>query len=282
MKIGLFDSGMGGLLVLKGFLQKYPTKDFVYFADTLNLPYGDKSKEDLQKCCIKVKDFLLSLGVDVLVITCNSASCLYIDEKSYKNIPQTNVISPTIKKLMEVSSENDRVGVLATPFTVQANIYPLKIQSLKPQLKVFQEPAPDLASLVEKGLTQNSECKEALKKHLESLLKNDIDILVLACTHYFFLKDEIKKLIPSSIKVVDLLDNFELEILETQNKIQRQANLGEDTEKENQEDFKEKTGNSSVQIYMTQEQPELAGTARQIVKDLHTAEPPKITILNSF
>ena len=224
MKIGLFDSGMGGLLVLQGFLQKYPTKDFVYFADTLNLPYGDKSKEDLQKCCIKVKDFLLSLGVDVLVITCNSASCLYIDEKSYKNIPQTNVISPTIKKLMEVSSENDRVGVLATSFTVQANIYPLKIQSLKPQLKVFQEPAPDLASLVEKGLAQSSECKGALKKHLESLLKKDIDILVLACTHYFFLKDEIKKLIPSSIKVVDLLDDFELEVLETQNKIQRQAN----------------------------------------------------------
>lgn len=270
-KIGLFDSGVGGLSILQAFLRKYPDKDFVYFADTLNLPYGDKSREELQKCCTKVKDFLLPLGVEALVMTCNSASCLYVNQTHYKNIPLFNVISPTIKKLMKVSTENDRVGVLATPFTVQSNVYPLKIQSIKPQLRVFQEPAPNLAPLVERGLAETSECKELLKNYLGSLLKKDIDILVLGCTHYFFLKDQIREIIPSSIKIVDLLDDFDLEDFNIQ-----------DQEQMNPESVKEKKYDSNVQIYMTQKQPELERIACQITKDLSIVHPPKIKTLNSF
>lgn len=262
-KIGLFDSGMGGLSILQVLLKKNPDKDFVYFADTLNLPYGDKSKEEVHQHCIKVKDFLFSLDVDVLIITCNSASCLYIDEKHYKNIPLFNVISPTIKKLMEISSDNDKVGVLATSFTVQSNVYPEKIQSLNPRLRVFQEPAPDLAPLVERGFAQDPKCRESLKKHLGSLLKQDMDILVLGCTHYFFLKEQIRKMIPSHIKIVDLLDDFDLE---------EEANLKD----KNSTNFKEKKCDSNVKIYMTQEQPEFIKTSHQITKD------PQIKILKSF
>ena len=271
-KIGLFDSGVGGLSILQGFLRKYPNKDFVYFADTLNLPYGDKSRKDLQKCCIKVKDFLLSLGVEALVMTCNSASCLYLDQTHYKNIPLFNVVSPTIKKLMKVSAENDRVGILATPFTVQSNVYSLKIQSIKPQLKVFQEPVPNLASLVERGLVETPECRESLKHHLESLLKKDINILILGCTHYFSLKDQIREFIPSSIKIVDLLDDFEWEDFNIQNH----------QEQMNPEDIKEKKSDSNVQIYMTQKQPEIERIAYRMAKDLSMVHLPKIKTLNSF
>ena len=254
-KIGLFDSGMGGLSILQALTYQFPNKEFIYFADTLNLPYGEKSKEELHQCCLKVKDFLLSLGADTLVIACNAASCLYLDQNNYKNIPLINVILPTIKKLMEVSSENDKVGVLATSFTVQSNVYPIKIQALKPQLKIFQEAAPDLAPLVEKGFAHHPKCKEALKKHLEPLLKQEIDILVLGCTHYFFLKDEIKKMIPSHIKIVDPLDYLIIP---------------------DQEDSKETKASSNVEMYLSQEQPEFVKAAHQIIKD------PQITVLNSF
>ena len=254
-KIGLFDSGMGGLSILQALIKQFPNKDFVYFADTLNLPYGAKSKEELSQCCIKVKDFLLSLGTDTLVIACNAASCLYLGKTNYKNIPLINVILPTVKKLIEVSSENDKVGVLATSFTVQSNVYPTIIQPLRPQLKIFQEAAPDLAPLVERGLAHDPKCKEALEKHLKPLLKQDIDILVLGCTHYFFLKDEIKKMVPSHIKIVDPLDYMILP---------------------DQADAKEEKKSSNVEMYLSQEQPEFVKVAHQII------ENPKIEILKSF
>ena len=254
-KIGLFDSGMGGLSILQALVKQFPNKDFVYFADTLNLPYGDKSKKELFQCCTKVKDFLLSSGADTLVIACNAASCLYLDQTHYKNIPLINIISPTVKKLIEVSSDNDKVGVLATDFTVQSNVYPTTIQPLKPQLKVFQEPAPDLAPLVERGLAHHPKCKEALEKHLEPLLKQEIDILVLGCTHYFFLKDEIKKIVPFNIKIVNPLDYLVLP---------------------DQADVKEEKTSSSIEMYLSQEQPEFVKVAHQIVKD------PQITVLKSF
>jgi len=253
-KIGLFDSGMGGLSVLQALTHQWPNKEFVYFADILNLPYGEKRREELNQCCIKVKDFLLSQNSDILVIACNAASCLYLDQTHYKNVSLINVISPTIKKLVEVSSKNDKVGVLATVFTVKSNVYPQAIASLKPQLRVFQKAAPDLAPLVERGWDK-SECKEALKNNLEPLLKQGIDILVLGCTHYFFLKDEIRKILPSYIKIVDPLDHLVLP---------------------DQKDDEEKEVSSNVKIYLSQEQPELVRTAQKILKD------PKVTILKSF
>ena len=279
-KIGLFDSGMGGLSILKVLLQKFPGKDFVYFADTLNLPYGEKSKEDLQKCCIKVKDFLLSLDANTLVIACNAASCLYLNQTHYKNIPLINVISPTVKKLMEVSSENDRIGILATPFTVRSNVYLNIIKSLRPQLKVFQKATPDLAPLVERGFAHHLKCKEALKNHLQPLLKQNINILVLGCTHYFFLKDEIKQILPSHIKIVDPLDDLDVKgfkDFKTQNKIQKPVHLGD------VKNFKENKSDSNVQIYMTQEQPEFVKAALRIIKNpQNLSSTPSITILNSF
>lgn len=298
MKIGLFDSGMGGLSILQVLLKKYPDNNFIYFADTLNLPYGNKSKETINQHCTKIKDFLLSLDVDLLLITCNSASCLYIDKKNYKNTPLLNVISPTIKKLMKISSENNRVGILATPFTVQSNVYPLQIQSLKPQLEVFQESAPNLASLVEGGRAKASECRESLKKHLEFLLKKNIDILVLGCTHYFFLKDQIREIIHPHIKIVDLANDLDEE--DFQNKIQGQKNpedikkiipprhskeenprsVQNFTEQMCSENIKERKSDSKIQIYMTQEQPVLEKTAKQIVQNLQITAPPQIKILN--
>ncbi|MDE0151878.1 MAG: glutamate racemase [Bdellovibrionales bacterium] len=254
-KIGLFDSGMGGLSILQALIKQFPNKDFVYFGDILNLPYGEKSKEELSQCCIKVKDFLLSSGADTLVIACNAASCLYLDQTYYKNVLLINVISPTVKKLIEVSSENDKVGVLATSFTVNSNVYPTAIQPLNPKLQVFQESAPELAPLVERGFAHHPKCKETLKRHLEPLLKQEIDILVLGCTHYFFLKDEIKKLLPSHVKIVDPLDCLILP---------------------DEEDIKEEKTSSKVEMYLSQEQPEFIKSAHQIVKD------PQITVLKSF
>ena len=101
-KIGLFDSGMGGLSILQALIKQFPNKDFVYFGDILNLPYGEKSKEELSQCCIKIKDFLLSSGADTLVVACNAASCLYLNQTHYKSVPLINVISPTVKKLIEI------------------------------------------------------------------------------------------------------------------------------------------------------------------------------------
>lgn len=199
-KIGIFDSGLGGITVLDSFIKYFPNNDYIFVSDSKNFPYGNKTKEELLNCSIKIINFLISNDVDTIIIACNTLSSLVHDDlkKIYPNITIKGVIDSTINKVLEYDNKN--VLVLATFNTVNSLIYKTKIEGSSSN-KVFQI-GTDLATLIE----ESSPLLENKIKEYLSMYK-DIDIIVLGCTHYKLISNIIRKysnalIISSSDEVV--------------------------------------------------------------------------------
>ena len=184
MKVGLFDSGIGGLSVLKKLIEKYPNNEYIYFGDTKNLPYGSKSKEELKILAKNNIEFLLKFNVDVIVIACGtvSSNCLDYLKESY-NIPIIDIISPTINYLN--SSSYNNIGVIATEATINSHIFKNKINK-----NIYEIATPKLVPLIEG--TSNGNLNEVLKEYLNNYV-DVIEVLVLGCTHYPLISPDIKK-----------------------------------------------------------------------------------------
>ena len=209
-RVGLFDSGLGGLSLLKTLSQTNPQTEFIYFADIKHLPYGEKTKKELNVYCTAIQDFLLSLGVDIVIIACNSASSLFIERKFYKNTALYNIISPAVKTALQISRlrQKKKIGILATPLTVRSNVYAENLLSKDPSLKIIQQSVPLLTAFVEKGQFHLPECVKTLENYLLPLARKKINILIPACTHHLFLIDEIKKIMDPSVDIVDPRDEL--------------------------------------------------------------------------
>ena len=196
-KIGLFDSGVGGLSVLKDLIPHF--SQLIYFADTLHLPYGEKKEEELKGYCTQIQKFLFSKSVDSIIIACNTASALFMKDSHYKHIPLFNIITPTVDAALALDPQ--KIGILATSLTVSSKVYPkLLSQDLKLE-NIYQQEAPLLADTIEKNILSLDKCFPLLKKYLDPLVEKDIDTLILGCAHYSFLMDEIKKMFPK-LKVI--------------------------------------------------------------------------------
>ena len=209
-RIGLFDSGLGGLSLLKALSQTNPQTEFIYFADIKHLPYGEKTKEELSSYCTAIKNFLLSLGAERLIIACNSASSLFTACELYKNTPLYNIISPAVKTALQISMEKKKknIGLLATPLTVKSNVYTQSLLLKDPSLNITPQSVPLLTSFVEKGQFHHPECIKTLKNYLSLFLRKKINILIPACTHHLFLIDEIKKIMGPDVDIVDPRDEL--------------------------------------------------------------------------
>ncbi len=194
MRIGLFDSGIGGLTVLKKLIKRYPNNDYIYFGDTLNLPYGTKNKDELRKLALSNVELLLSFNVDMIIVACGtiSSNCLdYIKENC--DIPIIDIISPTINYLNNSNYSN--VGVIATTATINSHIFKNKINKL-----VYEIEAPLLVPLIEGDNLKNID--EIIYKYIEDVASK-IDVLVLGCTHYPLLRSYFEKY---NFKVLDMAD----------------------------------------------------------------------------
>jgi len=217
--IGIFDSGLGGLTVVREIFRELPEFPVVYFGDTARTPYGTKSKETIIKYALEYADFLVKEGAKLLVVACNTVSSVAVQALKEKfNIPVFEVITPAAKKAVEVT-KNNRIGVIGTRATVNSGVYKEKIVSFyslsfprpegdsrggNPQkIKIFQQPCPLLVSLVEENWINKSETKTIIRKYLSPLKSEQVDTLILGCTHYPFLKDIIQKKIGRSVKIVD-------------------------------------------------------------------------------
>ena len=193
MRIGLFDSGIGGLTVLKELKNKYPNNEYIYFGDNKNLPYGSKTKEQLFELSSNVIEFLLSKKVDIIIIACGTvSSTVYEDLKLKYNIPIYDIITPTINYIN--NSEFESVALMATQATVSSNKFKEKINK-----NFYQQACPLLVPFVEgdKSIDINSVLNEYLKEIKSS------DAIILGCTHFTHIADEIKEIAGENIKVID-------------------------------------------------------------------------------
>jgi len=205
--IGVFDSGLGGLTVFKYFLKELPEYNYIYLGDNARLPYGSKSPEVIYEYTREAVEFLFKQGCNLIIIACNTASAqaLHRLQQEYlpKNYPKRRILG-VIRPLVEATSNNKNfksVGVLGTKATINSGAYEIELKKIKPDLKVIQQAAPLLVPLIEENWLKKPETKMILKKYLHPLKTKQINALILACTHYPFLYQDIKKIMGNKIAV---------------------------------------------------------------------------------
>lgn len=201
--IGVFDSGVGGLTVVKRLMKEMPDEDIIYFGDTARVPYGTKSPSTIKKFSIENVLFLLNFNVKLIIIACNTSSAIGLPFLSrYFSVPVIGVIKPGAKAAIR-STRNGRVGVIGTAATISSKAYENEIKALSPRIKVYSRSCPLFVPLAEEGWTDNGIVDIAARKYLAGLKDREIDTLVLGCTHYPLLKPAIQRVMGRSVKLVD-------------------------------------------------------------------------------
>lgn len=206
--IGVFDSGLGGLSVLKNFLKILPGYHYLYLGDTARVPYGDKSPEIIYKYTIQAVEFLFKKGCRLVIIACNTASAQALrklqQEWLPKKYPNRRVLG-VIRPLAEATAKYNfkKVGIIGTKATITSGSYKREINDLNSKIKVYSQAAPLLVPLIEEGRVQKEETRLILKSYLKPLQQKKIDGLILACTHYPHLQKAIKKIVGPKVAVPD-------------------------------------------------------------------------------
>jgi glutamate racemase len=206
--IGVFDSGFGGINILKGIVKELPQYNYLYLGDTARTPYGTRSGEVIYEFTKQAVDFMFKNGCELIILACNTASseALRKIQQEYlpKHYPGKKVLGVLIPAVEEASvkTRNNKIGVIATESTVRANAFRIELKKINSKNKVFQNPCPLLVPIVETG-EQNSKITDIiLEKYLKPLKKKNIDTLILGCTHYGILENKIKKIIGPKIKII--------------------------------------------------------------------------------
>lgn len=200
MKIGLFDSGVGGLTCLTSLLKPFAHDQFVYLGDTARLPYGTKSKSTIESYVAQNIEFLKKTDVDIVISACHSASTVLVDTKEVKGIPTFEVISPACSSL---SSKTKKVGLMATAATVASGSYEKTLAKTHPGTKLVAQACPLLVPLVECGWIQDPVTQTVLRRYLKPLLAASPEAIILGCTHFPVLKTAIRALVPPEIQLID-------------------------------------------------------------------------------
>lgn len=203
--IGVFDSGLGGLSVLKTLAKNFPKEQFVYLGDTARLPYGSKSPETIRQYTEQNLKWLVDRNSKALVIACNTASS-HFHESEYHQIPVYNVIAPGSEMALQ-ASKTKVIGVLGTRATIQSQSYIKKIIELDPQARVITQACPMFVPLVEEGWNEDPITNLIVYRYVQSLqnqnLDEAMDTLILGCTHYPFLRDIIQKAVGPHIQLIE-------------------------------------------------------------------------------
>lgn len=201
--IGVFDSGVGGLTVVREIMRNLPNERIVYFGDTARVPYGSKSPETIIRFSKQISRFLQSQNVKAIVIACNTASALALDAvEAELNIPIIGVIRPGAYMAAH-ATQNKRVGIIGTESTIRSRMYDRLIQEQDPEIVVFGKACPLFVPLVEEGWLKDSVTEEVAKRYLSELLRKDIDTLVLGCTHYPLIRSLIGKIAGEQVTLVN-------------------------------------------------------------------------------
>lgn len=203
LPIGVFDSGVGGLTVVREIMRQIPKERIVYFGDTARVPYGSKSKETVTKYSRQILRFLKTQNVKAIVIACNTASAYALEtlEKEI-DIPIIGVVKPGAKTATE-ATRNGKIGVIATEGTIQSEIYTQYIKELKKNVEVKGKACPLFVPLVEEGLLEDPVTEEIAQRYLSVLINSGIDTLILGCTHYPLIRSTVKKVMGEEVVLVN-------------------------------------------------------------------------------
>lgn len=203
LPIGVFDSGVGGLTVVREIMRQIPKERIVYFGDTARVPYGSKSKETVTRYSEQIVRFLETQQVKAIVIACNTASAYALEEIEKKvKIPMLGVVKPGAKTAAEVT-RNGKIGVIATQGTIESKIYGKYIQKLKKEAQVIGKACPLFVPLVEEGLLEDPVTDEIAQRYLSVLIDSGIDTLILGCTHYPLIRKTIGKVMGEQVRLVN-------------------------------------------------------------------------------
>jgi glutamate racemase len=201
--IGVFDSGIGGLTVINHLRKILPNENLVYFGDTARVPYGTRSDVLIQQYAREDAAFLQQYDIKLLIIACNSASAVAFETlNNTLTIPVTGVILPGVKKAVEITREK-KIGVIGTTATIRSKAYNKAIYDHDRNIDTFGCACPLLVPLVEEGWIEEEVTFLTIKKYLAPMLENDIDTLILGCTHYPVIKKTIQNVVGPGIKLID-------------------------------------------------------------------------------
>ena len=209
--IGIFDSGLGGLTILKSILKTLPDYDYTYLGDNARAPYGNKSQEIIYRYTAEAADWLFQQGCRLIIFACNTASSKALRQIQREYLPSKytgqkinvlGVIRPLVEEVARLP-KIERVGIIGTKATVGSQVYETELHKLNPDLKVFSQTAPLLVPLIEEGWIDKPETKMILKKYLRPLKTKQVQALILACTHYPFLLPEIRHFMTKRVAVPD-------------------------------------------------------------------------------
>jgi len=228
--IGIFDSGIGGLSVVKKVKNILKYEDIIYFGDTARVPYGTKSKKLIEKFALDDVNFLLKFNPKVMIIACHTASSLagQLLKRKFPSLNIIDVVSSSIKKTIKITGKK-RVGVIGTSATISSGKYEELLKKYNKKISVFSMSCPLFVPLVEEGLFAAPCTYFIAEYYLKRLKKKNIDTLILGCTHYPYLKKVIQQTIGKNVKIVDPSDEVALNLkkyLENNNLLKNEKKTG--------------------------------------------------------
>ena len=201
--IGIFDSGLGGLTVVKNILHDLPEYQVLYFGDTARGPYGNKSKRAIKKHTLKGIDFLIKNGARLIIIACHTTSAVALDNlRKEPKILFFSVINPGVRKAVKITKDR-RIGVIGTRTTIYSKVYQKAIGAIDAHIKVFAKSAPLLVPLIEERWLKKPETSRVIKRYLHYLKFNQVDTLILGCNYYPLLRKNIQAKIGQKVKIID-------------------------------------------------------------------------------
>lgn len=211
LPIGVFDSGLGGLTVVRALARRLPHENILYVGDTARVPYGTKSPDTIRRYALQISFFLIQKKVKTIVVACNTASAVALKALKSLPIPVVGVIDPGARAAVLKTSQLN-VGVIGTPATVRSHAYRSAIRRYSPRAQVTEVACPLFVPLVEEGWTDHGITKQVATEYLNPLLKKKIDTLVLGCTHYPLLKETLRKVVGNKIGLIDSAEETAKEV----------------------------------------------------------------------
>ncbi len=208
MRIGLFDSGIGGFSVLKKVIELCPYNSFIYLADTARLPYGVKTTNEIKKIAEEISSWFSSQKIDAFLVACNTTNAIALDVlKNNLDVPVFDLIGSASSTIKE-----SRVGVLATPSTVKTKAYTNAILEFKPKTFVIEQPCPEFVPMIEMDKINSDEITDVATGYLQPLLKQKIHSLILGCSHYPLITPLLTEILPSGVKLIDPAEALSLKL----------------------------------------------------------------------